>query len=109
MCMEDIRIGRDGGGTSRIVNLSSSTAGQICSADPKRVTLIVSGAENADIYIGPLGFPLSPGSGFKIPQQANPFVMRIEEWGSILREPWFAVQDVSTISLAVAEVTLEKT
>lgn len=108
MCMEDIRIGRESGTGIKTVTCPAATITRLCPADPSRTRLILSGDGVTNVTVGPADMSLSAVSGFAITPSSGTLVIRLEDYGSLVRQSWSAIPQGADLIVTVADVGLQK-
>lgn len=108
MCMEDIKLGRALNSEVRQINVTNAAAILVAQPDQDRTRIMISSDGANGIAVCPnqalagigVGFVLSAGTPFQ--------VFRVEDWGSLIWQGWYARSLGANVTIAVGTSTLEK-
>lgn len=82
---------------------------QLVGPNPRRTRLIVSNDATDALFIGPTEAAVANLQAIRIPKELGTMVLRIEDWGKMLIEPWWAFYPTTGASLAWVEVETMRT
>jgi hypothetical protein len=106
VCMEDIKIGREVSSNIKRTAVAAGSAVEIAPANPKRVALLVSSDNTADIFIGPEMLPPTATGGIALTIGVTVQRFRVEDIGTLITQRWFAFSPAGTKQVTVIDSEL---
>lgn len=106
MCMEDKRIGRRTLGTEKAVVVGVANT-PIVGGSPSRVMLCFNPPIAGQVTFSTVN-NVTFGGGINLAAGCDPIVLTIEEFGDLVRKPWFAFADAANRTVGVFEGILSE-
>ena len=106
MCLEDVKIGKASQG--KMIPFTITAAGaQVLPQDNNRRGIIL-GPPDAGTVTYFQGQQGTAGLGFNLTSQSGVIELDADLWGSVVRDPWFAIANPGPSNIAVAFVHFQR-
>lgn len=106
--MEDIQIGRDLWSAPVDCSQQVDQSTPVLPADAKRVRIVFSGDGVNGFMVWPNPFAGSSTFGVAITATNPVLTLRVEDWGPLIQQAWFAARTGASNRLFAAVSTLER-
>jgi len=110
MCWEDVQIGRDTAGSTKMVRVADTTVGLLASANPRRTAITFINGSAGILYVAPQGITPALDYGYQVIRGGTPYTFTQAEHGPIVIGEWsgYSFSDNSDVLVIEAELRLEK-
>jgi hypothetical protein len=104
VCMEDINIGRRTYAAQWDL-LAGTVVQQAVPGDDKRIAIVFTPPDSATVSFG-LNRGMISGQGITLALNGFPFAMSIDQYGDLVRRPWFVIGSSGGLHCSVLTTSL---